>query len=163
MKLRFYRCASVLVLAAAILSAGCGGQLYNDAQRFMPGRITPRRQWVVSSNILSNPSQAADGDRYTAATSSSSYAYAELTIDLGKECLFNMVAIDHGLKEYGHARTVAVLTSSDGTNFTQQAAVPGLRRVTTILLVKPVLARYVKLRAVAAGSKPWSIGEVYLN
>ncbi len=153
----------MLVLAASMLFVGCGGPLYNDGQRFMPGRISPRGQWTVTSSDLSNPSLAADGNRNTAAVSSSRYAQPALTIDLGKECLFNMVAIDHGLKETGHARTMAVLTSSDGVNFTQQATAPGLRRVTTILLVKPVLARYVKLQAVVAGSEPWSIGEVYLN
>ncbi len=153
----------MLVLAGAIAFAGCGGELYNEAQRFMPGRISPREQWVVTSSDLSNPSLVADGNRNTAATSSSRYAQAELTIDFGKECLFNMVAIDHGPKENGYARRVAVLTSSDGMNFTQQATAPGLRRVSTILLVKPVLARYVKIKTVVAGSEPWSIGEVYLN
>ena len=163
MNLRDYRCGIVLVLTALMLFAGCGGELYNDAQRFMPGRISPRGQWTVTSSDLSNPLLIADGNRHTAAASSSRYASAELTIDLGKECMFNMVAIDHGLKETGHARTVAVLTSSDGVNFTQQATAPGLRRVTTVLLIKPVLARYVKIKTIVAGSEPWSIGEVYLN
>ncbi len=153
----------MLVLAVSMLFVGCGGELYNDGRRFMPGRISPRGQWVVTSSDLSNPSLVADGNRHTAATSSSRYAHAELTIDLGKECLFNMVAIDHGLKETGYPRTVAVLTSSDGVNFTQQATAPGLRRVTTILLVRAELARYVKIKTVVAGSEPLSIGEVYLN
>lgn len=123
--------------------------------------LTPRSRWVAYGD-LHDPGLAIDGDSYTSAVSNASYKNASLTIDLGKTCLFNMVAIDHGPDRFAFARKVAVLTSSDGKKFQPQMLVPGLRQVTTIVLIKQVLARYVRLQVVAEGDRPWSVAEVYL-
>jgi hypothetical protein len=124
--------------------------------------MTPRGRWKASGD-LQNPQKAIDGDVGTAAVSASRYDNAQLTIDLGKICHFSMVVVDHGTNEFGFCRRLAVLTSEDGVTFKNQAAVPGLRRATAVVLPEQVLARYVRLQAVAAGDRPWSVAEVYLN
>jgi len=112
---------------------------------------------------LRNPQLAIDGNLSTAAVSEPLYAGAFLTIDLGKPCLFNMVVLDHGSDEHGHARKVALLTSMDGKSYTRQLVASGTRRVTTLSAITLILARYVRLQAAVPGDQPWSIAEVYLQ
>jgi len=113
---------------------------------------------------LKDVSLAADGATATASvTMHNSYEGAELTIDLGRPCVFNHVAVEHGPDEFGFARQVALLTSSDGRNFQEQRRVAGQRKVTNILLVKAALARYIRLRVAVPGNRPWSVAEVVLH
>jgi hypothetical protein len=106
---------------------------------------------------------AIDQNVATAAVSSAPDGKGTITIDLSKPCLFNMVVIEHGGNEMGFARRVAVLTSLDGEIFTQRYAGLGTRRVTVLYLGAPVLARFVRLRALVAGDQAWSVAEVYLQ
>ena len=108
--------------------------------------------------------KAIDGNAATAAVAPrSGYDGASITIDLGKMCLFNFVAIEHGPNPLGYARQVGILTSSDGKTFTRRYSGPGKRKVTGLLLTKPIMARYVKLQADVPGARPWSVAEVYLQ
>jgi len=85
-----------------------------------------------------------------------------LTIDLGKSCMFNMVVIDHGPGGTGYAHQVTLLVSIDGTDFQPIHVSPGTRRITTLSVITPTLARYIRLEATEPGAQPWSIAEVYL-
>ena len=87
----------------------------------------------------------------------------ELTIDLKEMVLFQMVVIDHGRDEHGYCRRVGVATSADGEAFADRHPAPGTRRLTILSLPEPVLARYVRLRVVRPGPRPWSIAEVFLQ
>ncbi len=140
----------------------CNGPRYVDTAKLWPNRLTPRHRWLAFGD-LRDPLKAIDGNISTAAVTGDNYRNAALTIDLGKMCQLNMVAIEHGADQFGYCRTLAILTSDDGREFYSQAVVPGLRRVTTVVLPKQVLARYVRLQAIEEGHRPWSIAEVYLN
>jgi len=155
--------ALVLLLCAIF---GCGGlpEYGGGGGANVPAKITPRTMWrVVGSGGIEGAARALDDDRDTAAVSGASYEKAYVTIDLGKVCLFNMVAIDHGPSEYGFCERVAVLTSLDGGAYTPRQSEPGTRRVSIVSLIRPVLARYVRIRADAESGRPWSIAEVYLQ
>ena len=125
-------------------------------------RISPRARWVAYGD-LRNPGNAVDGLISTAAVSGSEYRGATITIDLGKTCMFNMVAVEHGSDALGYPRRMAILTSDDGQTFHLQMVVAGLPRVSSAVFVRPVLARYVRLRADTEGHRPWSVAEVFLN
>jgi hypothetical protein len=141
---------------------GCN-DAYHDGPKLMgDDRISPRHRWKVWGD-LRDAQRAVDGSIYTAAVSAPNYDGAVLNIDLGKSCLLNMVVIEHGPDEYGFPRNMAVLTSTDGKRFRRQIVVPGLRRITTAVLVKQVLTRYVRLQVTKQSSKPWSVAEVHLN
>ena len=127
-----------------------------------PDAITPRSRWLPTGD-LRDPFYAVDNNINTAAVSDEAYENATLTIDLGKACLFNMVVIEHGPDQWGFCRKLAILTSDDGRKFDQQAVVPGLRRRTTVLLVRSVLARYIRLQVLETGDRPWSVAEVHVN
>ena len=99
----------------------------------------------------------------TAAVSTQHYRGAELTIDLGAPCLFNMVIIRHGPDGEGHCARVELLTSLDGTRFISRHIAPGTRIRTNLCPIRPILARYVRLRAVVPGKHRWSVAEVYLQ
>jgi hypothetical protein len=147
------------ILASAVGLSSCAGG-YQDTQRFMGvDRISPKAKWTARGD-LSNPQVAVDGRRGAAATASG--RQASLMIDLGRDCLFNYVVIDHGSNERGYASQVAILTSTDEQNWRRQAQVPGLRRITSTVLRKPVLARYVRLEARLQPNRPWSVAEIYL-
>jgi len=152
-------CGLLLVLAVGI--AGCGS-VYTSGRQFSRGAITPRSAWKASGT-LKDPAKALDGDLLTAAVSEGNYKDATLDIDLGEVCLFNMVAIDHGPDEMGFCGRVAAETSVDGKEFTRRAEAPGTRKVTIVSLITPVLARYLRLRAVDVGVEAWSVAEVHLQ
>ena len=154
-----------LVAAAMALAGGCNGADYSannngTAQQGHP--ISDRSRWSVSGD-LADMDSAIDGSRGTAAVGRGVQSRASFTIDLGKVCLFNMVTIHHGPNEWGFCRRVALLTSLDGEKFQYRWAAPGTRRVTILCVMTPILARYVRLQAMAVGEQPWSIGEVYLH
>jgi len=141
--------------------SGCN-QIYGPEEHLFRDAITERIEWKATGT-LTDPHRAIDGDINTAATAGACYHNATLDIDLGKACLINMIAVDHGPRQFGFPRRMAVLTSDDGIRWKEQAVVPGLRRVTNVLLVKQVLARYIRLQAIIPGDRPWVVAEVYLN
>lgn len=156
------RIGVVLGIGCFLAASGCD-PVHNGGPKFMGGnRLSLRSRWIVTGD-LRNPQFAVDGNINTAAVSDVAYRNAALTIDLGKVCLFNMITVDHGSDEFGYCGKVALLVSDDGETFHPQIIVPGLRRVTTIVLVRQVLGRYVRLQAVVPGDRPWSIAEVHLD
>ncbi len=153
-----------LVAAAALLGAGC---TVSDIQTPWIGgkfgaKIEPKKAWTASGNVTDAPA-AIDGNLTTAARSSLRPAGAVLTIDLKKACLFQVVIIDHGEAQDGCARRVSVATSTGGSRYTDRHAAAGTRRLTYLLLPKPVVARYVRLTVVTPGGRPWSVGEVFIH
>jgi hypothetical protein len=152
-----------VLLAAAVASGGCGASPVYSAlnPEALAGAVSSPSSWRVYGNLENLPN-AIDGNVQTAATSRG-VGMDVLTVDLGKVCLFNLVIIDHGSHEDAYARRVAVLTSVDGHNFDYHLSGPGNRRITSLLLERPVLARYVRLQAVLPGPQPWAVAEVYLQ
>jgi hypothetical protein len=124
--------------------------------------LTPRTAWRAYGD-LREPAKAIDGDISTAAVSGMPYANSYIEVDLGKACLFNRIIIDHGPDEQGVAARIAVFTSQTGQSYTSQGEFTGQRRVTNILLLTPVIARYVRLQAVVAGPRAWSVAEIGLE
>lgn len=151
----------LLVAGGMVFCIGCGGPIYNNG-RSQSSVISSRAIWRASGDLRS-PASAIDGDVNTVASSTAPDGRGTLTIDLGKPCVFNMVIIEHGPNEYGFARRVVLLTSTDGQSFTQRYAAAGTRRVTILCPSTPILARYVRLQAMVPGSQPWSVAEVYLQ
>ena len=125
-------------VAGILGGAGCvPGQIYSDyAGEAFGMKITPKHSWKPSGTIAN-------------------------ALDLNDNCVFMSVIIDHGESQHAFARSVCVATSVDGKVFVNRYTAGGTRRVTHLLLPKPVLARYVRLQAVAPGPRPWSIAEVY--
>jgi len=147
------------------LAAGCSpsGNLYlHRADKPPAASISDPRTWRLSGTIP-NVHLAVDGDRSTAAVSNLIHENTTVIIDLRKACLFNAAFIHHGSMQDGYCGRVAVSTSLDGQNFTQQFDAPGTREVTSLLIIKPVLARYVMLKALKQGPRAWSVAEVYLQ
>ena len=151
----------VFVALVAAGAVGCGSPYVVDRQ-FAAGALTPRSRWKASGP-LKDPAKALDGNDTTAAVSEPYYNDVALTIDLGEVCVLNMITIDHGPDEMGFCIRIAAETSLDGENFVRRAEAPGTRRATFISMVTPVLARYVRLKVVAQGEKPWSVAEVHLQ
>lgn len=154
----------IILAAAAMPLCGCmGGRIYDAAAPRAPASaISERHSWEISGN-LSDPARAIDGYVETAAVAENGGGAAQLTVDLGKPGLFNMVIVDHGGEEFGFPKRMALETSLDGQNFTPRYEVLGTRRVTLLVLPAPVLARYVRLRASEPGSRPWAVAEIYLQ
>ena len=162
MYLRLTLFSSCLGLLAAI-AVSCNGPIYHHGRTHSPAAAVPdRRQWRVTGD-LRNSHKAADGNVSSAAVSLRNYDSAYITVDLGKVSLFNMVIVDHGAEEFGFCRRLAVETSLDGKTFTFQYAAPGTRRVTLLVLSRPVLARYVRLKTIVPGMRRFSVAEVYLR
>ena len=97
------------------------------------------------------------------AVSGGNYRNASFTIDLGRSCVFNMIVLFHGKKEFGFARKLLVSTSIDGKKYKNIHTAPGTRDRTYLLLMTPVNARYLRITALEAGSRPWSIGGIFLQ
>jgi hypothetical protein len=156
--------AATAVLLAAALSAGCASApLYRSAGPRPPASsVSGRGQWRLTGD-LRRLAAATDGETRTAAVSEQQYRAAELTVDLGKPCVFNTVVIEHGMRPAGFCRRVAVLTSLDGKQYERRLSVPGTRRVTTVCLLTPMLARYVRVQAEVPGDGPWHIAELYVQ
>jgi len=149
----------VLALLAGAALVGCDGPWDRTA---LAARVSPRSMWKATGN-LDDPPKAIDGKIGTVTVGGDSGRPAYLTIDLGKVCLFNMIAVDHGAEEMGFCRRLAVGSSLDGKTFTDHYIAVGTRRITTICLQSPVLARYIRLRVLASGGRPWAVAEVYVQ
>ncbi|MDY6913883.1 MAG: discoidin domain-containing protein [Planctomycetota bacterium] len=158
------RKAGAFWLVALLAAVGCDvGAVYDDNNRSPVAAISQRKSWRAYGD-LRNPQHALDGKWETVAVSNrNDYDNAVLAFDLGKPCLFNMVVIEHGPNERGFCGRVAVLTSMDGVHYSDQKIGSGTRAVTTLLLDSPVLARYVQLKVIVPGTRPWSVSEVYLQ
>jgi len=157
-------CAAAAVAGGLAVGSGCDpGPIYSpDPPALLGRKVTPKERWSASGT-LSKAGAAIDGDLSTLATTGYRYAGAQLTIDLKEMCVFEAVIIDHGREQHGHARRVAVATSRDGKTFKEQYAAHGSRRVTHLLIPHAVLARYVRLKVVTPGRRPWAIAEVYVQ
>ena len=141
---------------------GCASQIYSH-QPQVSVNVSPCTSWAITGDHMNNVQWAIDDVLVTAATSDAYYTSAAVTVDLGKPCVFNMVVLDHGIERDGYARRTAVYISMDGKNYQYQYAVPGTRRVTILNWVTPVMARYVRVQAIAPGDRPWSIAELYVQ
>jgi len=150
------------VLALAV--SGCGtGPIYTEGNAASAIGSVPGRGLWEAYGTVQDPARAIDGNIHTAAVAADADGPAQLVIDLGKPGTLNMIVIDHGANEFGFARQVVVHTSLDGKRFVRRHAALGTRRVSTLLLMSPVLARYVRLDAVAPGTRPWSVAEVHMQ
>lgn len=156
--------ATVGLLLLAAVPIGCEtGSIYTSSDSKMAvGQVPDRGLWDAYGTV-ENPANAIDGNIHTAATGGSQDGSASLVVDLGKAGTFNMVVIDHGRNANGFARQVEVHTSLDGKHFTRRYVALGTRRVSTFCMIRPVLARYVRLDAVVAGDEPWSLAEIHLQ
>ena len=166
MKEFYSKTVLVAMLAGCVLlgsGCGAGGNLYlHRAEKPPAASISDPRTWRLSGS-LRDVRLAVDGDRSTAAVSTLVRENTSVIIDLQKACLFNAVFVHHGSMADGYCGRVAVLTSLDGKNFTPRIEAPGTREVTSLLIIKPVLARYVKLQALRQGPGTWSVAEIYLQ
>ena len=144
------------------LVAGCDGAIHNPDSQHFAGAISPRAAWTASGEVR-DAYYAIDERIETAATAPAGYSRASLTVDLGRASFIGMVVVDHGADEHAYSRSMAVLTSDDGTGWAHRITVPGTRRLTYALLPKRVLARYVRVEAVEPGAGKWSIAEIYLK
>lgn len=153
-----------VVALVAVVSLGCdgGSEAGPPGARPPAAAVSSQSQWEITGDL--QPAAAiADGNPGTLALSRQQYRGAQVTIDLGKPSVFNMIVIDHGRQQSGFCRRMAVLTSLDGKNFERRASVPGTRRVTTACLLTPVLARRVRLVAEVPGDEPWSIADLRIR
>jgi len=158
---RLLNMACGVLLAAA---AGCDtAPIYTEHDRDRAiGKVPDRARWQATGTVSDAP-KAIDGNVNTAAVAGNGVESPSLMIDLGKEAILNMVVLDHGRNEFGFARQVAVSTSVDGRRFIRRHTSPGTRRVSSLLLVSPVLARYIRLDVIVPGTSPWSVGEVHVQ
>ena len=146
-----------------VVAPGCAvSPIYQEGT--LPGlAVLPKKSDWRAVGSLQDIRYAIDGDINTAALNGAAAEEATITIDLGRACMFNTVVIDHGRNEPAYAHSVAVLISMDGKNFTQRYSAPGTRRVSTFCMPSPVLARYVRIAALAPRAGSWSVAEVYLQ
>ncbi|RKY26669.1 MAG: hypothetical protein DRP83_03795 [Planctomycetota bacterium] len=154
-----------VLLLAGLGAVGCEPDFGLSRGRTLGVAIPDPQTWRVSSTNggFKNIRRAADGDASTLAVSARRYRNAQITIDLGKPCLFNLLALRHGENAFGFARKVALSTSMDGKRYTNRYSCPGTRGITYIPVLTQILARYVRITAVVQGSQPWAISEIYLQ
>jgi hypothetical protein len=144
------------------LQAGCTDPGWDAHQAPAPGAaISDRSIWRAAGEGLAEPHKAFDGDKHTAAIAPGNALNARLTIDLGKPCIFNTIIIDNGEGSWPGQLTVS--TSTDGREYTQRHVGPGTRRFTIISLIRPTLARYIRLQATSPAGGQWEIHELYLQ
>lgn len=151
---------------AVFVPAGCEMEGFDpNVDRAAPGVISSYREWTLTAHggEFRNLRAAVDGSQLTAAVSGRNYGNAVVTLDLGRSCYFNCVAMIHGDHPDGYPRQVSLATSHDGRTYTHQRTVYGTRKITYILLEQPVRARYLRFTAVRPGLQPWSIAEIFLQ
>lgn len=162
-KTRWFRRLAWMSVLLLSIGSGCVSNIYDDQRSTSAASsVPPKSNWQISGDLV-GLRQAIDGNVATGASSASYYTNAQITIDMGKPSVFNMVIVDQGNSEMGFPRRLAVSASMDGKNFIYLYAVPGTRRVTMLNWVTPVLARYIRLQAVAQGDMPWSVAEIYVR
>ena len=140
---------------------GCGGSIISDSR--VSAAISPKSSWAATGDFK-DISAAIDGNVSKVAVTNGGYENAKLTVDLGKPCVFNMIALDQGQdNQFNFCRRMTVAISYDGVNFRQIYAAPGTRRITYVCLISPTIARYIRFQATVPGDKPWAVAEVYLQ
>jgi hypothetical protein len=157
----------VPIILAALLAglAGCESLVvvWPDSRGpFRDAPLTDKSKWSAYGTV-SNPRLAIDGDINTEARADGRHGEPEITIDLGRECLFQSVIISHGNSPDAFCRTVTVATSLDGRAYVDQYNAPGTRSVTILCMDKPVLARFVRLKATRPGIQQWALAEISLQ
>ncbi len=155
---------SVIIVSAMGGSLGCDpGRIYTSNGGNSPAaEITDRVEWTATGTVAL-AEHAIDGVITTAAVSRESNGGGSITIDLGRPCQFNLVILDHGRQEWAFARETVLLTSVDGKNYRRQWTAPGNRRVTSLCMFSPVLARYIRIQAFVPGDEPWTVAEIYVQ
>ncbi len=131
-----------------------------------PKQISPYYVWGISERprgTFNNLRAAIDGNNLTTVTSKKNFQGASVTIDFGRPSLFNMITVNHGKEPSGFCERIAVSTSLDGRKFIHRSTFPGRSYFSAMLLGTPVRARFVRLTAVARGSKQWTISEIYFQ
>ena len=156
-----FRIALALGLAGL---AGCG-PTFDTQKGVSAGLLTGQEQWTISSSGggFNDIQNAIDGRISTVALSSRGYRGATVTIDLGRQCMFNLIALRHGSKEFGYAGKVACLTSINGKDFTYKNTTWGKRQVTYLPLMTPVRARYIRFQVIEPGVRAWALAEIYIQ
>lgn len=162
-----HRCACLSLMIT--LLAGCEGAIpiYRPTTGgYMGTDISEKSTWTARGSV-SEPQAAIDGQLATAArgdhSAGASAGTSDLVIDLGRPCLFQTVILDHGHDEHGYCARVGVETSVDGKVFLRQHEAPGTRRATFLCLPGAVTARFIRLRALVPGNRPWTIAEVFVQ
>lgn len=159
----FVKITAILLTVVLLGCMGCTGAIIEqDAFGTPATAVTPSNSWVVSCNF-GNAKVLNDSGVGSCLVTPNTTDQAFVVVDMGKRCLFNQVILDHGTNEFGCARRVAVYTSLDGREYTQQYIGPGTRRLTYLNLITPVLARYVRVQVVQHGDRPWSLAEIYIR
>lgn len=155
-------------LACVVLAglAGCDPQFdLGRGNIFGTDAISSQLAWKVQSQHgFRDARKAIDGNSNSyAITRGKNYSGASITIDLERQCIFNMVVLIHGAREFGFAKEVQLSISTDGKSFKSCYQTFGTRKVTYIPVLTPVTARYIRITAVRPGPKPWAIAEIYLQ
>ena len=157
--------ATMLLLSVVVASPGCGGSDGTFKRKVTPpaADVSDKETWSIEGRGVQDPGWAIDGDIGTRARSTEGYRTASLTIDLGKACLFNMVAIEHGDDPIGYADMLTISTSLDGRAYTRRTVAPGNRKRSIVALVTPTLAQYVRIEVERPSYRPWSVAEIQLK
>ncbi|MFW5841538.1 MAG: discoidin domain-containing protein [Planctomycetota bacterium] len=160
-RLRIPWALSVVCLVG--LAGGCTeSATQNTASPAPAAEVSPMEQWRVAGS-MPDVTRAVDGNLQTYAAAAKGSGQAMLTIDLSKPCLFNLMVIEHGPVEQGHARRLTLLTSPDGETFTPQMQVEGTPKRTYVAILTPTLARFVRIQAEVDDNRPWTIAEIYFQ
>ena len=157
---------TMLVCAILIGFSGCDPQFdLGRGNIFGTDAISSQLTWKVEAKHgFKDASKAIDGNSNSyAITSGKNYTGAYITIDLERQCIFNMVVLIHGPREFGFAKEVQLSISTDGKKFKSCYSTFGTRKITYISVLTPVTARYIRITATKPGSKPWAIAEIYLQ
>ncbi len=152
-----------VVAIVVFQTAGCSSKL--NVGKSARDTISAPEKWKISSDggSFTNLKAAIDDTIDTMAVSGGNYRNTSFALDLGKPCVFNMIVLFHGKKEFGFAGKLLVSTSNDGKKYKNIHTAPGTRDRTYLLLMTPVNARYLRITALEAGSRPWSIGGIVLR
>ncbi len=153
---------NVVLMITALALVGCDSPYIQKPPDIVKTAVTAKNRWRASGNV-SDAGNAVDANPSTAAVASHAGSGATLTVDLSRPCMFNMVVVNHGPNGHGYATQLELATSTDGKIFTTRKTVYGTRKVTTVLLIRPILARYVRLKVLQSGPKPWSAAEIYIQ
>ncbi|MCK5113303.1 MAG: discoidin domain-containing protein [Phycisphaerae bacterium] len=155
-----------LVCVVVVALGGCDPQFdLNRGNIFGTDAISSQLTWKIQSQHgFKDAKKSIDGNSNSyAITRGKNYRGASLTIDLERQCVFNMVVIIHGAREFDFAKEVQLSISSDGKNFKPCYQTFGTRKITYLPVLTPVTARYIRLTAIEPGAKPWAIAEIYLQ
>lgn len=155
----------IILVGAFFILPGCEPEFDMTRGTVLGDSISPQNSWKISSTGggIIGLRQAIDGSPITFAITTKRYGNATIILDLGRPCIFNLVALRHGMNENGFARRVSLSTSQDGKKYTPRYECIGTKRITYIPILTPITARYIRIRASLPGREAWSIAEIYLQ